>query len=69
MPAVNPEDLRRRIESVLMLLGEPGRFALACNELLEFYADRTKRSNITTGPVETARIRVCARGALWLRAC
>lgn len=64
MPAVNPENLRLRIESVLMLLGEPGRFARACNEMLEFYADRTKRSNITTGSVETARVLRVSRPVL-----
>ena len=56
MPAVNPENLSRRIESVLLLLGEPRRFARACNELLEFYADRTKRRKSTMGHIETARI-------------
>ena len=39
-----------------MLLGEPGRFARACYELLEFYADRTKRRNTAIGQVETARV-------------
>jgi hypothetical protein len=64
MPAVNPENLSRQIESVLMLLGEPRRFARACNEMLEFYADRTKRSNTTTGHVETARVLRVSRPVL-----
>ncbi len=64
MPAVNPEQLSRRIESVLMLLGEPRRFARACYELLEFYADRTKRGNTSTGHVETARVLRVSRPVL-----
>jgi hypothetical protein len=56
MPAVNPENLSRRIESALLLLGEPRQFARACYELLEFYADRTKRRNTAMGQVETARV-------------
>ena len=64
MPAVNPEILSRRIESVLLLLGEPRRFARACYELLEFYADRTKRRNTATGHVETARVLRVSRPVL-----
>ncbi|MGB2896147.1 MAG: DNA alkylation repair protein [Anaerolineales bacterium] len=64
MPAVNPENLSRRIESVLLLLGEPRRFARACNELLEFYADRTKRRKATLGQVATARVLRVSRPVL-----
>ncbi len=64
MPAVNPEDLSQRIESVLMLLGEPRRFARACYELLEFYADRTKRRTTALGQVETARVLRVSRPVL-----
>ena len=47
-----------------MLLGEPRRFARACYEMLEFYADRTKRSNTTTGRIETARVLRVSRPVL-----
>lgn len=47
-----------------MLLGDPRRFTRACYELLEFYADRTKRRNITMGHVETARVLRVSRPVL-----
>jgi hypothetical protein len=64
MPAINPEILSQRIEDVLKLLDEPRRFARACYEMLEFYADRTKRTSTVAGRIETARVLRVSRPVL-----
>ena len=43
MPAVDPQRLRREAERVAAAAGDPARLRRAVLELLEFYADRTRR--------------------------
>ncbi|MCJ7823799.1 MAG: DNA alkylation repair protein [Anaerolineales bacterium] len=56
MPAIQPENLRRQIDDLLGLALEPGRFIRSCMNLLDYYADRTKRPRGSTTKVEIARI-------------
>jgi hypothetical protein len=46
MPAIRPERLEREAESLLDLVGEPAALRWRVVELLEFYADRTKRHGV-----------------------
>ena len=44
MPAINPERLKKQVDSLLALVGDPVELQKSCVELLDFYADRTRKS-------------------------
>jgi hypothetical protein len=48
MPAVNPRRLSRELDSLVDLIGDPDETARACLNLLDLYADRTRRPTLTT---------------------
>lgn len=51
MPAVNPERLRQQVEDLLTLLGDQVALKRQCLDLLDYYADHTRRS-IASGGVK-----------------
>jgi hypothetical protein len=56
MPAIQPEQLHRQIDDLLKLAHEPTSFIRGCMNLLDYYADRTKRPRGSAAKVEIARI-------------
>jgi hypothetical protein len=56
MPAIQPEQLQRQIDDLLDLAHEPISFIRGCMNLLDYYADRTKRPRGSATKVEIARI-------------
>lgn len=56
MPAIQPEQLERQIDALLALAGDPPGFMRACMNLLDYYADRTKRPRGSTSRVEIAHV-------------
>lgn len=56
MPAIQPEVLQREIEAMLEHVGEPGRFIRECMKLLEYYADRARRSGRIPAEVASERV-------------
>ncbi len=54
MPAVNPERLRQQVEDLLTLLGDPVALKRQCLDILDFYADRTRRLAASGGVEDTA---------------
>jgi len=44
MPAINPSQLNRQVEAAMAQAADSGRFVRAVREIVEYYADRTKRS-------------------------
>jgi hypothetical protein len=44
MPAINPSRLNRQVEAAMAQAADSGRFVRAVREIVEYYADRTKRS-------------------------
>lgn len=56
MPAIQPDVLQREIEALLEDVGEPGRFVRECMKLLEYYADRTRRSGRIPAEVASERV-------------
>jgi hypothetical protein len=56
MPAIQPEHLQRQINDVLELAQDPASFIRGCMNLLDYYADRTKRPRGSATKVEIARI-------------
>ena len=53
MPAVNPERLRQQVEDLLSLLGDQAALKRQCLDLLDYYADHTRRS-FASGSVRDA---------------
>lgn len=53
MPAVNPERLKQQVEDLLTMLGDPVALKRQCLDLLDFYADHTRRS-VASGGVKDA---------------
>lgn len=53
MPAVNPERLRQQVEDLLTLLGDQVALKRQCLDLLDYYADHTRRS-LASGGVKDA---------------
>ena len=53
MPAVNPERLRQQVEDLLTLLGDQVALKRRCLDLLDYYADHTRRS-LASGGVKDA---------------
>jgi hypothetical protein len=45
MPAINPERLRKQVDSLLAVVSDPVELQKTCVELLDFYADRTRKSD------------------------
>jgi hypothetical protein len=56
MPAIQPEKLERQIDELLELIDDPPVFIRSCLNLLDYYADRTKRPRSSSMGVEIARI-------------
>jgi hypothetical protein len=56
MPAIQPEVLQRQIDEILSLASEPGTFIRASINLLDYYADRTKRPRSSVARVEIAKV-------------
>ena len=56
MPAIQPEQLQRQIDALLRLVDEPQAFIRSCMNLVDYYADRTKRPRGSAAKVEIARI-------------
>jgi len=54
--AIQPEVLQREIEAMLEHVGEPGRFIRECMKLLEYYADRARRSGRIPAEVASERV-------------
>jgi hypothetical protein len=44
MPAINPERLKKQVDSLLAVVSDPVELQKSCVELLDFYADRTRKS-------------------------
>jgi len=44
MPSINPSRLKRQVDEAMALAGDRERFVRAIREILEYYADRTRRS-------------------------
>lgn len=61
MPAIRPERLESEAKGLLELVGDPGALRWRVVELLEFYADRTKRHGVHEHMADaTVRFRVPA---------
>lgn len=56
MPAIQPEQLERQIDDLLTQVDDPSRFTRSCMNLLDFYADRTKRPRGSSASVEIAQV-------------
>ncbi len=56
MPAIQPDQLQRQIDTLLELVTQPQAFVRECMNLLDYYADRTKRPRGSAIDVEIARI-------------
>lgn len=56
MPAINPSLLERQIGSTMEEASDAVRFVRSIRELLEFYADRTKRSTRTSEALIFGRV-------------
>ncbi len=56
MPAINPEQLQRQIDDLLVLVHQPERFVRSCVNLLDTYADRTKRPRGSTARIEISTV-------------
>jgi hypothetical protein len=46
MPAINPDRLKKQVDSLLAVVGDPVELQKICVELLDFYADRTRKSDV-----------------------
>ena len=55
MPAIDPERLKKQVDSLLDVVGDPVELQRGCIELLDFYADRTQKSIATREADETYR--------------
>ena len=44
MPAIDPEQLKKQVDSLLDIVSDPVELQRGCIELLDFYADRTLKS-------------------------
>jgi hypothetical protein len=53
MPAINPERLKKQVDSLLNLVSDPVELQKSCVELLDFYADRTRKSVVVSEADET----------------
>ena len=56
MPAIQPEYLQRQIEDLLSKVHDPRTFIRSCMNLLDYYADRTKRPRGSVAKLEIAKI-------------
>jgi hypothetical protein len=56
MPAVNPERLRQQVEDLLTLLGDQVALKRQCLDLLDYYADHTRRSLASGGIKDAERV-------------
>jgi hypothetical protein len=56
MPAIQPEQLQRQIEDLIGLAYDPRSFIRSTMNLLDYYADRTKRPRSSTAKIEIAKI-------------
>lgn len=56
MPAIQPELLQRQIDDLLSRVHDPRTFIRTCMNVLDYYADRTKRPRGAVAKVEIAKI-------------
>ena len=56
MPAIQPEYLQRQIDDLLSRVHDPRTFIRSCMNVLDYYADRTKRPRGAVAKVEIAKI-------------
>lgn len=54
MPAINPSTLNEKIDAIFSPTLKAGSFSRGIEELLNFYADRTKRTTAAAAALETA---------------
>lgn len=56
MSAVNPTRLNEQVKDLLTCLSDPVSLRRECLELLDFYADRTKRPSVSSGTDATIKL-------------
>lgn len=56
MPAIQPDQLQRQVDTLFALVDQPQAFVRECMNVLDYYADRTKRPRGSSIDIEIARI-------------
>jgi hypothetical protein len=56
MPVINPARLAKQMEDLFSQINDPVAFRRQCLDLLEFYADRTRRPGVSKGMEDTGKV-------------